>query len=189
MYNIYIYIYIYIYICKSIYIYIIIMLAYLYCAAYTRMTMNELSPPCEQRRNTFNDGGQRVPVGSTRITSATLHLHVRAATNYIPSPHTPSPSRQYYPRLIAGTNLPTQKGWIAWMAKEDCTHITFIQGYYTIESQGTRGNEPRLSGPRPTQYQRINRAVHYRPIIKSQKTTRSAVCIYIYIVYFTPIDP
>ena len=26
---------------------IIIMLAYLYCAAYTRMTMNESLPPCE----------------------------------------------------------------------------------------------------------------------------------------------
>ena len=36
------------------------MLAYFYCAAYTRMTMNESSPPCEQRRITFNDDGQRV---------------------------------------------------------------------------------------------------------------------------------
>ena len=36
------------------------MLAYLYCAAYTRMKMNESSPPCEQRRITFNDNGQRV---------------------------------------------------------------------------------------------------------------------------------
>ena len=55
------------------------MLAYLYCAAYTQMTMNESSPPCEQRRITFNDDGQS---GSTRVTSATLHLHVQAATNY-----------------------------------------------------------------------------------------------------------
>ena len=39
---------------------IIIMPAYLYCAAYTRMTMNESSPPCEQRRITFNDDEQRV---------------------------------------------------------------------------------------------------------------------------------
>ena len=38
----------------------IIMLAYFYCAAYTRMTMYESSPPCEQRRITFNDDGQRV---------------------------------------------------------------------------------------------------------------------------------
>ena len=55
----------------------------------------------EQRRITFNDDGQSA-VGSTRVTSATLHLHVQAATNY-----TPSPSRHYYPRLIVGTNLPT----------------------------------------------------------------------------------
>ena len=36
------------------------MLAYLNCAAYTRITMYESSPPCEQRRITFNDDGQRV---------------------------------------------------------------------------------------------------------------------------------
>ena len=71
-------------------------------------------------------------VGSTQVTSATLHLHVQAATN-----HTPSLSRHYYPRLIAGTNLPTPKGWIAWLAKADCTHITFAKGYYTIESKST----------------------------------------------------
>ena len=50
----------------------------------------------------------------------------------------PSPSRHYYPRLIDGTNLPTPKGWIAWLANADCMHITFAQGYYTIESKGTR---------------------------------------------------
>ena len=62
------------------------MLAYLYCAAYTRMTMNESSPPCEQRRITFYVDGQKVQsaVSSTRVTSATLHLHVQAATNYTP---------------------------------------------------------------------------------------------------------
>ena len=59
---------------------IIIMLAYLYCAAYTRMTMNESSPPCEQRLITFNNDGQRVQLA--RVTSATLHLHVQDATNY-----------------------------------------------------------------------------------------------------------
>ena len=58
------------------------MLAYLYCAAYTRMTMNESSPTCKQRRITFNDDGSAV--GSTRVTSATLHLHVKVATNYTP---------------------------------------------------------------------------------------------------------
>ena len=113
------------------------MLAYSYCAAYTRMTMNESSPTCKQRRITFNHDGQRV-------TSATLHLHVQAATP-------PSPSKHYYPRLIAGSNLPTQKGWIAWLAKADCMHITFAHGYYTIELP--EENESRLSGPRPTQFQ------------------------------------
>ena len=53
------------------------MLAYLYCAAYTRMTINKSSPPCEQRHITFNDDGQRV-------ISVTLHLHVQAATDYTP---------------------------------------------------------------------------------------------------------
>ena len=36
------------------------MLTYLYCAAYTRMTINESSSHCEQRRIIFNDDGQRV---------------------------------------------------------------------------------------------------------------------------------
>ena len=35
----------------------------------------------------------------------------------------------YYPRLIAGINLPTLKGWIAWLAEEDCMHITIAQDY------------------------------------------------------------
>ena len=136
---VYIYIYTYIYVCIYIIIYIyiykiIIMLADLYCTAYTRMTMNESSPPCEQSRITFMDDGKSVQsVGSTRVTSTTLHLHVQAAINY-----SPSPSRHYYPRLIAGTSLPTRKGWIAWLAKADCTHITFAQGFYPIVSKGTR---------------------------------------------------
>ena len=84
--------------------------------------------------------------------------------------------RHYYPRLISGTNLPTSKGWIAWLAKAECTHLIFAQDYYTIESKGTgRKWTQVLSGPRQTQYQWINRAVHYRPRIKCQKTARSAV--------------
>ena len=57
------------------------MLVYLYCAAYTRMTMNESSPPCEQRRITFNDDGQRVQLARPKLPA---HLHVQAATNYTP---------------------------------------------------------------------------------------------------------
>ena len=45
------------------------MLAYLYCAAYTRRTMNESSPPCEQRRITFNDDGQRVQLARPELSA------------------------------------------------------------------------------------------------------------------------
>ena len=58
------------------------MLAYLYCAAYTRMTMKASSPPCEQRRIIFNDDGQRVQLARPELQSATLHLHGQTATNY-----------------------------------------------------------------------------------------------------------
>ena len=132
--------------------------------------MNESSPPCEQRCITFNDDEQRVQLARPELPAPPYICMYRLL------PTTPpSPSRHYYPRLIAGANLPTPKGWIAWLAKADCTHITFAQGYYTIESKGTRRNEPRLSGWRPTQYHWTNRAVHYKPRIKSQKTARSAV--------------
>ena len=56
----------------------------------------------------------------------------------------PSPSRHYYPRLIAGTNLPTSKGWIAWLAKAGCTHIIFARDYYTNKSKDSGRNEPRF---------------------------------------------
>ena len=111
---------------------IIIILAYLYCAAYTRMTINESSLSCEQRRITFNDDGQRVQLARPEL-PAPHYICMYRLLSTTP----PSPSRHYYPRLIAGTNLPTPKGWLAWLAKADCTHITFSQGYYTITfSQG-----------------------------------------------------
>ena len=87
----------------------------------------------------------------------------------------PSPSRHYYPWLIAGTNLPTPKGWIAWLAKSDCTHITLSKVITQLNPKAPEGNEPRWLGPRPTQYQWTNGAVHYRPRIQSQKTAQSAV--------------
>ena len=43
------------------------MLACLYCAAYTRMIMNESSPPCEQRRIIFSEGGQRVQLARPEL--------------------------------------------------------------------------------------------------------------------------
>ena len=112
------------------------MLAYLYCAAYTRMTMNESSPPFEQRRIIFNDDGQRVQLVRPELPAPhyICMLHVQAATNYTPHHRLGIITS----RLIAGTNLPTPKGWIPSLANADCTHITFAQGYYTVESKGTR---------------------------------------------------
>ena len=72
--------------------------------------------------------GRESTFGSTRVTSATLHLHVQSATNYILSI-----SRHDYPRFIAGTNLQTLRGWIAWWARTQYMHIIFAQGYYIIE--------------------------------------------------------
>ena len=108
------------------------MLAYLYCATYTRMTMYVSSPSCEQRHITFNDG-QRVQLARPELPAP----HYICMYRLLPTTP-PSPSRHYYPRLIAGTNLPIPIRWIAWLAKADCTQITFAEGYYTIESKGTR---------------------------------------------------
>ena len=58
------------------------------------------------------------------------------------------------PRHIAGTNLPTPREWIQRVEREF--------------NPGRRAQDP-------TRYQWTNRAVHYRPRIKSQKTARSAV--------------
>ena len=80
--------------------------------------------------------------------------------------YTPSPSRHYYLRLIAGTKLMTPKGWIAWLAKADCMHITFAQGYYAIESKGTKitphvNKKAKLFGDVPFQQPSNVRWKHY----------------------------
>ena len=71
---------------------IIIILAYLYCAAYTRMTVNESSPPCEQRRITFNDDGQRVQLARPELPAP----HYICMHRMLPTT-LPSPSRHYSP--------------------------------------------------------------------------------------------
>ena len=63
------------------------MLAYLYCAAYTRMIMNESSPPCEQRRITFNDDGQRMQYGSWFDPSYQCHITFACRGCYKLHPH------------------------------------------------------------------------------------------------------
>ena len=63
------------------------MLAYLYCAAYTRMTMNESSPPCEQRRITFNDDGQRVQLARLELPAPQYICMYRLLPLHPPPPH------------------------------------------------------------------------------------------------------
>ena len=113
--------------------------------------------------------------------------------------------RHYYPRLIAGTNLPTSKGWIAWLVKAECTHITFAQDYYTIESKDTRRKrtqvyrvQDQLSANEPTAPYIIGRELnlrrlpgrqwesnpqpseHLRPMtIKTSASTETATTAYI----------
>ena len=114
------------------------MLTYLYCPAYTRMTMYESSAPYEQKHITFNDDG-RVQLARPEL-PATHYICMHRLLPSTPS----SPSRHYYSRLIAGTNLPTLKGWIAWLAKADCTHITFAKVITKLNPKAPEGNEPRL---------------------------------------------
>ena len=66
------------------------------------------------------------------------------------------------------------KGWIAWLAKADCMHITFAKGNYTIESKGTRRNpgcrvQDKLNTNEPTAPYIIGREFNLK------KTARSVV--------------
>ena len=111
---------------------IIIMLAYFYCAAYTRITMYESSPTCEQRRITFNDDEQRVQLAQPELPAPHYIFRYRLL------PTTPpSPSRHYYPTTYCRYQFTDPARMDSLVAKADCTHITFAQGYYTIEAKGT----------------------------------------------------
>ena len=104
--------------------------------------------------------------------------------------------RLYYPRLIAGTNLPTSKGWIAWLAKAECTHITFAQDYYTIESKETVRKwtqvyrvQDQLSANEPTAPYIIDRESNPQPseqlrpmTIKTSASTETDTTAYIYVL-------
>ena len=71
------------------------MQAYLYCAAYIRMIMNESSPPCDQRRITFNDDGQIVQLARPELPAP----HYICMYRLLPTTP-PSASRHYYPDLL-----------------------------------------------------------------------------------------
>ena len=57
-------------------------------------------------------------------------------------------SSHYYSRQIAGTNLPTARGWIAWLARPRVYVHNLLQSYYTMESKGSRGNLTEVEGPK-----------------------------------------
>ena len=62
------------------------------------MTTNEPSPPCERRRITFNDDGQRVQLARPELPAP----HYICMYRLIPTT-APSRPRHYYPRFIACT--------------------------------------------------------------------------------------
>ena len=98
--------------------------------------MNESSPPCDQRRITFNDDGHRVQLARPELPAP----HYIGMYRLLPTtPH-------HRLGIITPTNFSTPKGWIPWLAKADYTHITFAQGYYTIESKGTRRKRTQVFG-------------------------------------------
>ena len=92
------------------------MLAYLCCAAYTRMTMNESSPPCEQRRITFNDDWQRVQLARSELPAP----HYICMYRLLPTT----------PPITVQALLPPTYFWYQFtdpermdlLAKPDCTH-------------------------------------------------------------------
>ena len=85
--------------------------------------------------------------------------------------------KPYNPRLIAGTNLPTPTGWIAWQASAHVYVHKLLRVITRLSPMSQWELNPGRRAQDPTRCQWTNRAVHYRPTIKSQKTARSAVRI------------
>ena len=131
---------------------IIIMLAYFYCAAYTRMTKDESSPPCVQRCITFNDDEQRVQLARPELPAPHyIWMHRRLPT----TPHhrlgiiTPDllPIPIYRPR---------KDGQLGQLRQTVRTQ-PFAQSYYTIQRLqkmnqvvGSKSNSIPVNQPRCT---------------------------------------
>ena len=107
--------------------------------------MNESSSPCEQRRITFNDDGQRVQLARPELPVPNYICMYRL----LPAT-SPSPSMHYYPDLLP-VPIYRPERMDSWLAKADCTHITLPKVITQLNPKAPEGNEPRLSGPRPTQ--------------------------------------
>ena len=52
------------------------------------------------------------------------------------------------PRQIASTNLPTPKGWIAWLARAQVNVHNLLQSHYTIKFNGSSRNWTQIDGPK-----------------------------------------
>ena len=80
----------------------------------------------------FNDDGQRVQLARPELPAP----HYICMYRLLPT----IPLITIYALLLptySRYQFTDPKGWIAWLAKANCTHITFAQGYYTIEIKGT----------------------------------------------------
>ena len=114
----------------------------------------------------FNDDGREC----SRLDS-TYQRHITFSCTGCYQLHPHHRLKHYYPRFIADINLPTSKGWIAWLAKAECTHITFAQDYYKIESKDTGRKwtqvyrvQDQLSANEPTAPYIIGRELNLRKL-------------------------
>ena len=57
--------------------------------------------------------------------------------------------KHYYPRQIAGTNLPTPMGWNAWLARTHVYVHNLLRVITRLNPMARSGIEPRSTGPRP----------------------------------------
>ena len=116
-----------------------ILIFYIYIYVYIRIPGQFIKrrkwwfgPPHQGRFDIFNDDG----IECSRL-DPTYQRHITFACTGCYQLHPHHRLGIITPDFSPSTNLPTPKGWIAWLAKEDFTHITFAQGYYTIKFKGT----------------------------------------------------
>ena len=126
-------------------IYIIIIIIIIISEQFIKRRKLWIWLPHQGRFDIFNDDQQRVQQTLSELPPP-YYICMYSCYQLHPS----SPSRHYYPRLIAGTNLLTPEGWIAWFAKADCTQIPLPKVIIQLNSKAPEGNELRLSDPRQT---------------------------------------
>ena len=111
------------------------MLAYLYCAAYIRIQ-------CTSHHHPVNRGALHLTMMGRECSwlDPSYQRHIAFACTGCYQLHPHHRLRHYFHRLIAGTNLPTPKGLITWLAKADCTYTTFAQLHNWIQRHQKKMN-------------------------------------------------